>query len=106
MAVASNLFQIYVKGSPDHRIVIKNNSWLCPNISGITRSIKDPKLVVQKNWEVTYLHGHSDHIVTAVVITDRYGHGHNEFAPLVNKTAQNFTLSFYRQAGFENSSYL
>jgi len=54
---------------------------------------KDPKLMVQKNWVKLHIcTGTVTNVVTAVEITDRYEHDHNEFVPLVNKTAQNFTI--------------
>jgi transposase len=54
---------------------------------------KDPKLMVQKNWVKMHIcTGTMTNIVTAVEITDRYGHDATEFVPLVNKTAQNFNI--------------
>lgn len=54
---------------------------------------KDNKLIEQKNWVKAHvMSGISTHVVTAVTITDKYGQDGANFSPLVEKTAENFTV--------------
>lgn len=58
-----------------------------------TAKYKDPKLMMLKHWVKMHIcTGVQTNIITAVQITDRFAHDSPEFAPLVNKTAQNFTI--------------
>ena len=65
----------------------------CRFTQWVAAKYKDPKLMTKRDWvKVHLMCGVKTNIVTAVEITDRYAGDSTYFKPLVDKTAENFTM--------------